>query len=115
MLVSRLGFEPRTQGLKVRGDAVHGVHWPASPSTSRAAAVHLVHSVGPDDLAVAVNEAVSERARFIGVRVEGIEEAYSCVCGAALHPTCRLMPRWPDPGLRWCAPASRVAAVSRSS
>ena len=52
-VVSRLGFEPRTQGLKVSVEAVHGVVPRRSRSTLRVVAVHRLHHVGPSTTAVA--------------------------------------------------------------
>jgi len=64
LVVSRLGFEPRTRGLKVCLPAVHRVAWRSLGSTARANAVHGVHGVGPRRIAVAVNVAVSSGTRW---------------------------------------------------
>ena len=53
IVVSRLGFEPRTRGLKVSRGAVHGVVLGHSASVSRPALLHPLHQVGPDVTAVA--------------------------------------------------------------
>ena len=47
-LVSRLGFEPRTRGLKVPVLGVHGVVWGGSTSHWSSGAVHLVHRMRPE-------------------------------------------------------------------
>ena len=44
--MSRLGFEPRTRGSKVRLPAVHGVAWRSLASTARANGVHPLHGLG---------------------------------------------------------------------
>ncbi len=59
MLVSRLGFEPRTRGSRVRGLPVHGVILGHLAYTPRVAGVHRLYGVGPTLTAVAVNVAVS--------------------------------------------------------
>jgi hypothetical protein len=51
--VSRLGFEPRTRGLKVSVEAVHGIIPRRSRSTLRVVAVHRLHHVGPSAFPVA--------------------------------------------------------------
>ena len=56
--MSRLGFEPRTRGLKVSVEAVHGIIWRRMAPALRAAAVHWLHRVAPESTAVAVNVAV---------------------------------------------------------
>jgi hypothetical protein len=57
--VSRLGFEPRTRGLKVSGPLAHGVVLGPLASVPRAVVVHRVYVVGPSVTAVAVSGAVN--------------------------------------------------------
>jgi hypothetical protein len=63
--VSRLGFEPRTRGLKVSVQAVHGDTQGAFTSMPRTALIHGLHHIPWDVTAVAVN---------VAVRLEGVEE-----------------------------------------
>jgi len=51
--VSRLGFEPRTRGLKVPAEAVHGVIWGPLLSTLRVDAIHRLHQMPPSAFPVA--------------------------------------------------------------
>ncbi len=64
IVVSRLGFEPRTRGSRVSAGSVHGVPWSASLSRPRGLLVHGLRSMGPSDTAVAVNLAVSHTPNF---------------------------------------------------
>jgi len=57
-LEGRLGFEPRTRGLKVSRGAVHGDVWRHIASLPRAASVHPVHRMTLTATAVAVSVAV---------------------------------------------------------
>ncbi len=67
-MVSRLGFEPRTRGLKVRLPGVHGVAWRSLAPTARANGVHPLHGLGWDRMPVAVNVAVGATNRdYTGV------------------------------------------------
>jgi len=52
-VVSRLGFEPRTRGLKVSVEAVHGATRGAFTSIPRVELIHRLHHVGPSTTAVA--------------------------------------------------------------
>ena len=61
--MSRLGFEPRTRGLKVRLSAVHGVVSGQSACVSRAAPIHRVHHVVWDAFPVAGSVAGRRQAR----------------------------------------------------
>jgi len=58
MVVSRLGFEPRTRGLKVPESAVHRVLRGALLSMPRGTPIHQLHREGRTLTAVAVNVAV---------------------------------------------------------
>jgi hypothetical protein len=66
ILVSRLGFEPRTRGLKACPSAVHRVIWRPTSATQRGVPIHQVHAIGRSRSAVAVSVAVSPSAAASG-------------------------------------------------
>ena len=88
-MVSRLGFEPRTRGLKVSRGAVHGVVLGHSASVSRAALVHLLHQVGPSVTAVAGS--VAGRSPASAAIASGRDPPMPCAvrplpCSRVAHP-----------------------------
>ena len=67
-LEGRLGFEPRTRGLKVSPAAIHGVSPSPSVSAAGASPVDGLHDVPRISTAVAVNVAVSANDRWSTLR-----------------------------------------------